>query len=207
MEALIIVDIQNDFIPGGTLAVPGGDEVITVVNHLQTKFKLIAATRDWHPPDHGSFAANHRGKCPGDSIELEGLQQMLWPVHCVQNTPGANFAPGLNRERWAKIFQKGTDSKIDSYSGFYDNSHRLETGLGDYLRHNGVSTVFVVGLATDYCVKFTVLDAQALGFSTYLVRDGCRGVNLNSGDVERAVDEMRMAGVEILDSFEVVNMR
>ena len=200
MEALILVDIQNDFVPGGALAVPGGDEVVPLVNRLQARFGLIAATRDWHPPDHGSFAANHSGKSPGDSVELGGLEQTLWPVHCVQNTPGADFAPGLNRDRWAKVVFKGTDATIDSYSGFYDNGHRKATGLGDYLRREGVRTVFVAGLATDYCVKFTALDAQALGFSTYMVRDCCRGVDLNPGDVERAVDEMRAAGVGIVDS-------
>jgi len=195
-----LVDIQNDFVAGGALAVPGGDEVVPLVNRLQARFGLIAATRDWHPPDHGSFAANHSGKSPGDSVELGGLEQTLWPVHCVQNTPGADFAPGLNRDRWAKVVFKGTDATIDSYSGFYDNGHRKATGLGDYLRREGVRTVFVAGLATDYCVKFTALDAQALGFSTYMVRDCCRGVDLNPGDVERAVDEMRAAGVGIVDS-------
>jgi len=200
VEALILVDIQNDFVAGGALAVPGGDEVVPLVNRLQARFGLIAATRDWHPPDHGSFAANHSGKSPGDSVELGGLEQTLWPVHCVQNTPGADFAPGLNRDRWAKVVFKGTDATIDSYSGFYDNGHRKATGLGDYLRREGVRTVFVAGLATDYCVKFTALDAQALGFSTYMVRDCCRGVDLNPGDVERAVDEMRAAGVGIVDS-------
>lgn len=203
MEALIVVDVQNDFIPGGALAVPGGDEVIPLVNRLQTGFELIVATRDWHPHDHGSFAANHPGKRAGDSIELGGLEQTLWPVHCVQNTPGADFAPGLNADRWAKVVIKGTDASIDSYSGFYDNGHRRATGLGDYLKHKGVSSVFVAGLATDYCVKFTALDAQTLGFAAHVVRDCCRGVDLNPGDVERAVDEMKAAGVEILDSAQL----
>lgn len=203
MEALIAVDIQNDFIPGGALAVPGGDEVIPLVNRLQTRFELIVATRDWHPRDHGSFAANHPGKRVGDSIELGGLQQTLWPVHCVQNTPGADFAPGLIGDRWAKVVVKGTDADIDSYSGFYDNGHRRATGLGDFLKQKRVSTVFVAGLATDYCIKFTALDARALGFATFVVRDCCRGVDLNPGDVEGAVDEMRAAGVGIVDSTEL----
>lgn len=203
MEALIVVDVQNDFIPGGALAVPGGDEVIPLVNRLQTRFELIVATRDWHPPDHGSFAANHPGRRVGDSIELGGLEQRLWPVHCVQNSPGADFAPGLNRARWAKVVLKGTDAGIDSYSGFFDNGHRMATGLGDYLRQQGVRTVFVAGLATDYCVKFTALDARALEFATVVVRDCCRGVDLNPGDVERALDEMRAAGVGIVDSAEL----
>ena len=200
MNALILVDIQNDFIPGGALAVPGGDEVISLVNRLQTKFKLITATQDWHPANHASFAASHPGKNPGDLIELEGLEQILWPVHCVQDTPGADFAPGLNQSRWAKVIFKGTDPAIDSYSGFYDNGHLKATGLGDYLRERGVGTVFVAGLATDYCVKFTALDARNLGFATFLVKDGCRGVDLSPGDVERAIGEMRAAGVRIVDS-------
>ena len=204
MEALIVVDVQNDFIPGGALAVPGGDAVIPLVNRLQARFQWITATRDWHPPDHGSFAANHPGRHPGDSIELEGLEQTLWPVHCVQNTPGADFAPGLNRDRWAKVVLKGTDANIDSYSGFYDNGHRKATGLGEFLRQKDVSRVFVAGLATDYCVKFTALDAQALGFATFVVRDCCRGVDLTPGDVMRALDEMRAAGVGIVDSTELV---
>ena len=203
MEALIVVDVQNDFIAGGALAVPGGDAVISLVNRLQARFQLIAATRDWHPSDHGSFAANHPGKQPGDLIELGGLKQALWPVHCVQNTPGADFAPGLNRDRWAKVVLKGTDANIDSYSGFYDNGHRKATGLGEYLRRKGVSTVFVAGLATDYCVKFTALDARALGFATLVVRDCCRGVDLNPGDVEGAIHEMRTAGVAIVDSADL----
>ena len=203
MEALIVVDVQNDFIPGGALAVPGGDEVIPLVNRLQTGFELIVATRDWHPPDHGSFAANHPGRRVGDSIELGGLKQTLWPVHCVQNTPGADFAPGLNGDGWTRVVLKGTDAGIDSYSGFFDNGHHKATGLGDYLRQEGVRTVFVAGLATDYCVKFTALDARALGFATLVVRDCCRGVDLNPGDVERALDEMRAAGVGIVDSAEL----
>ena len=207
MEALIVVDIQNDFIPGGALAVPGGDEVVPLVNRLQARFESIVATRDWHPPDHGSFAANHPGKRVGDLIELGGLEQTLWPVHCVQNTPGADFAPGLNRDRWTKVVVKGTDADIDSYSGFYDNGHRRATGLGDFLKQRGVSAVFVAGLATDYCVKFTALDARALGFATFLVRDCCRGVDLNPGDVERSVDEMRAAGVGIVDSAGLANPR
>jgi nicotinamidase/pyrazinamidase len=204
MNALILVDIQNDFVPGGALAVPDGDRIVPVVNRLQARFDLVVATRDWHPADHGSFAANHPGHQPGDGIELNGLSQILWPVHCVQGTQGADFAPGLDRARWDRVFVKGTDRAIDSYSGFFDNGHRHATGLGDYLREKSVTDVYVAGLATDYCVKFTALDARQLGFNTHLIEDACRGVNLQPGDVEQAIEEMRAAGVDIITAADVL---
>ena len=199
-RALILVDIQNDFLPGGALAVPEGDRVIGVANDLtlRGRFDLVVATQDWHPRDHASFAANHPGKKIGEVIDLEGLPQVLWPVHCVQNTAGAELAPSLDRSHVGRIFQKGTDRCIDSYSGLYDNGHRRSTGLGEYLREQGVTDVYVMGLATDYCVKFTALDAVAAGFKTHLIEDGSRGVNLKPGDVSRAVEEMRQRGIEIL---------
>ena len=201
MKALILVDIQNDFLPGGALAVPRGDEVLPVANRLSSRFDLVVATQDWHPADHGSFAANHPGKKPGDVVDLHGLRQILWPVHCVQDTPGAAFAPGLDVSRVARVFQKGTDPAIDSYSGFFDNGHRRATGLGDYLRARGVSEIFVMGLATDYCVNFTALDAvRRLGLRSTLIEDGSRGVNLRPGDVDAAVRGMRDAGVRIIRS-------
>ncbi len=202
MNALILVDLQNDFVPGGALPVPEGDAVVPVANRVQPRFDLVVATQDWHPPDHGSFAANHPGKKPGDVIEHAGLRQILWPVHCVQNTLGAALLPGLDRSRIARVFQKGDDPNIDSYSGFFDNGRRKATGLGGFLRQRGVTRVYVMGLATDYCVKFTALDARELGFETLLIEDGCRGVNLNPGDVERAVREMRAAGVSLVDSLQ-----
>ena len=195
MKALILVDIQNDFVPGGALAVPDGDAVVPVCNRLQRPFDLIVATQDWHPANHGSFAANHPGHKTGEVIEVNGLKQVLWPVHCVQNTPGAAFAPGLDMSRVSRIFQKGTDPAIDSYSGFFDNGHRKATGLDEYLKSKGVTDVYIVGLATDYCVKFTALDARSLGFNTFLVEDACRGVNLRHGDVADAIGEMKRAGV------------
>jgi len=201
MRALILVDIQNDFLPGGALAVPHGDEVIAVANRVATTFDLVVATQDWHPRDHGSFAANHPGKKVGDVIDMHGLPQVLWPVHCVQGTAGAEFASALDVSRVRRVFQKGTDPAIDSYSGFFDNGHRRSTGLADYLREQGVTEVFVMGLATDYCVKFTALDAvQRAGLKTTLIEDGCRGVNLRRGDSEAAVAEMRAAGVHVLRS-------
>lgn len=198
MNALIVVDVQNDFLPGGALAVRNGDEVVAIANRLMPKFDLAVATQDWHPADHGSFASQHSGKSPGDRIDLNGLDQILWPDHCVENTPGAQFAAGLERERIGEVFRKGTDREIDSYSGFFDNGHRKATGLGDYLKRMGVSEVYVLGLATDYCVKFTALDACRLGFTTHLVEDGCRAVELSTGDCAAAIEEMSTAGVNVI---------
>ena len=205
MNALILVDIQNDFIPGGALAVAEGDQIIPIVNELQRRFDLVVATQDYHPPEHGSFAVHHLGRDPGDKIDLHGLEQTLWPGHCIQGTPGADFAPELNRARWDRIFPKGTEPTIDSYSGFFDNGHRKATGLAEYLRERGVTDVYIAGLATDYCVKFTALDAQALGFQTHLIEDACRGVNLKPEDVAKAVEEMRAAGVHITNSREILH--
>jgi nicotinamidase/pyrazinamidase len=204
MKALILVDIQNDFLPGGALAVPEGDAVILIANQLQRAFSLVVATQDWHPANHGSFAASHPGKNVFEHIELNGLPQTLWPVHCVQNTPSAALATNLKQERIAKIFQKGTDPGIDSYSGLFDNGHRKSTGLGEWLRQKGVTDIFVCGLATDYCVKFTALDARQFGFKTYLVEDASRGVNLQPEDAQKAVAEMKGAGVTIVQSADVL---
>lgn len=198
MNALILVDIQNDFCPGGALAVPDGDEVVAVANRLSSSFELVVATQDWHPADHKSFAANHEGRSPGEMIELEGLEQILWPVHCVQQSNGAAFRDDLVLERVARVFQKGTDPLIDSYSGFFDNGRKRGTGLAAYLKGRNVTKVFVLGLATDYCVKFTALDAVREGFTTSLIPDGCRAVNLEPGDGERAIAEMKTAGVDII---------
>ena len=204
MNALILVDIQNDFVPGGALAMPDGDQIVPVVNRLQPLFDIVVATQDWHPADHGSFAANHPGHQPGDQVDLNGLPQILWPVHCVQETKGADFVPGLDRARWDRVFVKGTHRDIDSYSGFFDNGHRQATGLGDYLHEKGVRHVYVAGLATDYCVKFTALDARQLGFHTYLIKDASRGVNLQAGDVDWAIGGMRAAGVKIFTAADVL---
>ena len=203
-RALVLVDLQNDFIPGGSLAVREGDAVIPIANAVQKKkFDLIVATQDWHPKDHGSFASNYRGKHPGDMIELGGLQQVLWPDHCVQGSRGAEFHPVLDRARVTKVFRKGTDKEIDSYSTFFDNAHRKSTGLGEYLQEQKVTDVYLLGLATDYCVKYSALDAVKLGFKTHVVIDGCRGVELKGGDTQSAIEEMRRAGVEIVTSGEL----
>jgi len=198
-KALIMVDIQNDFMPTGALPVSGGHEVIPIANKIQKKFNLVIATQDWHPASHKSFAKHHAGKKAGDVITLADLPQVLWPDHCVQNTKGAEFVATLDISQ-VKIFPKGTDVEIDSYSGFFDNGHRKDTGLGDYLRQHGVTEVYILGVATDYCVKYTALDAVKLGFKTYLIEDGCRGVNLKPNDVPNAIEEMKRAGVEIIQS-------
>jgi nicotinamidase/pyrazinamidase len=203
MKALILEDIQNDFLPGGALAVPNGDQVIPLANHLQQRFPLVIATQDWHPANHCSFAASHPGKKMFDEIELNGLPQTLWPVHCVQNTLGAELAAALRRDLITRVFQKGTDPRIDSYSSFFDNGHVRATGLGEWLRSKGIAEVYVCGLATDYCVKFTALDAVKLGFKTNLIEDACRGVNLCPSDMADAIAEMRQAGVRVLQSVEL----
>ncbi len=202
-RTLILVDIQNDFLQGGALAVPDGDLVVPVANRLMDKFDLVVATQDWHPADHGSFASQYEGKDIGDMVELNGIEQILWPDHCVQNTIGAAFAPELNRDGIMHVVQKGINKGIDSYSGFFDNDHKNATGLGDYLRQQGTDDLYIMGLATDYCVKFTALDARQLGFSTTLIIDGVRGVELNRGDCGNAIQEMRNAGVKMISMGDV----
>jgi nicotinamidase/pyrazinamidase len=194
-KALVIVDIQNDFIPGGALAVHSGDAVIPVANKIMKYFDLVVAAQDWHPADHGSFASQHEGKNPGDVIELNGLPQVLWPDHCIQDTKGAEFVEGLNIASITRVFKKGVDKEVDSYSGFFDNGRRHDTGLGDYLKAQKIEEIAIVGLATDYCVKFTAMDARQLGFRTNLIVEGVRGVELQSGDSQRAIDEMANNGV------------
>jgi nicotinamidase/pyrazinamidase len=200
---LIIVDLQNDFLPGGALPVPHGDEVIRVANELQKRFELVLATKDWHPPDHGSFAANHPGKKPGDRIILDGIEQILWPMHCVQNTHGAEFAPLFDTSRIAHVFHKGTEPQIDSYSTFFDNANRRHTGLAHYLEKRGIKNIYLMGLALDYCVKYSTLDARELGLNTHVIVDGCRGIELDTGDIDRALDEMKRAGAVLLKSSDL----
>lgn len=204
-SALLIVDVQNDFLPGGALAVDHGDKIVPVINGLQEQFDFIVATQDFHPAEHGSFAANHADKSEGEMIDLNGLQQILWPVHCVQGTEGAEFHEELNPVKWKAIFQKGKNPEVDSYSGFFDNARRGDTGLGDFLQNEGIMTVFVTGLAQDYCVKFTALDAVSLGFKTYLITDATKAVNLNPEDGEMALDEMKSAGVKLIDSTAILD--
>jgi nicotinamidase/pyrazinamidase len=200
MNALLVVDIQNDFLPGGALAVREGDKVIPIANRLMDGFDLVLATQDWHPANHGSFAANHPNRRPGETIDLNGTMQILWPVHCVQGSHGAEFSTELRIDRFAKVFRKGTDSGIDSYSSFFDNARKRSTGLGDYLQEQNVNELFICGLATDYCVKYSVLDSTSLGIRTSVIADACRGVDLKPNDSTTAIAEMRKAGAMIVSS-------
>lgn len=171
MKALLLIDIQNDFLPGGSLAVPEGDKVIPLANALQQKFDVVIATQDWHPADHKSFASQHQGKSIFETIQLQGLEQVLWPDHCVQGSTGAEFAKELDMNRVEAIFRKGTDPEIDSYSGFYDNGHLKTTALAEFLRGKGVKQVYVLGLAADYCVYFSAKDALKEGFKAFIIED------------------------------------
>lgn len=197
-KALILIDLQNDFCEGGSLAVSEADVVISCANILQEKFDFIVATKDWHPKEHVSFAENHPGKSIGDAIIVNGVEQRLWPVHCVQHTPGAEFHPELNTSRIKQIFFKGSDKTVDSYSAFFDNKHLRETGLGHYLKASQIEEVYLMGLATDYCVKYSCLDAISLGFNTFVVEDACRGVECQRGDVKNAFSAMQAKGAYLI---------
>src|ERR1700751_449142 len=199
MKALIIVDVQNDFLPGGALAVPEGDQVVPVINQLSHEFDLVFTTQDWHPANHCSFAASHPGKKVGDRLLIDGQEQILWPVHCVQNTHGAELAAGLNPKvvSGGVHISKGTDERVDSYSGFFENLKR-STGLETLLRQHGADDLTIVGLATDYCVKATVLDAGELGFKVTVCENACRAVNLSPDDGANALAAMQEAGVKIV---------
>jgi nicotinamidase/pyrazinamidase len=200
MRALVLVDLQYDFCPGGSLAVARGDETITIANRLMPHFSTIVATQDWHPANHKSFAVNNPGTKEGDVIDLGSTRQVMWPAHCVQNTRGAELHGDLDRAKITQVFHKGTDPAIDSYSGFFDNGHLKATGLAAWLNERWIKQLYVLGLATDFCVKFTALDARQLGFDVFLVEDGCRGVELKPGDSERAIAEMKGAGVAVVES-------
>ena len=199
-DTLLLVDIQNDFLPGGALAVADGDAVVPVANRLMPLFPAVVASQDWHPADHLSFAEQHAGFKPFEVTEVDGLEQILWPAHCVQGSPGASFASALDVARIDYVVRKGENRRIDSYSAFYDNDHRHETDLSDILRRLGTDRLFVMGLATDVCVKFTVMDALAEGFPVTLIVDGTRGVNMREGDADAAIQAMRAAGAECIDS-------
>jgi nicotinamidase/pyrazinamidase len=196
-SALVLVDLQYDFCPGGALEVARGDETIAVANREMQRYDTVVATQDWHPPDHGSFAANNPGKKPFELGELGGLPQIMWPVHCVQGTHGAELHAGLDHARIAHVSRKGTDRGVDSYSGFFDNGKKSSTDLAAWLRAKGITDLAILGLATDVCVKYTVLDAVALGFHVTLIADGCRAVDLKPGDGAKAIAEMRAAGVRV----------
>jgi len=204
MRVLVVVDIQNDFLPGGALAVKEGSKIIPLVNKLQSKFDLVVATQDWHPANHESFASNCPNGVIGDLVDLHGLPQVLWPDHCIQNTWGAELADTLDLSSVQKVFRKGTEAAVDSYSGFFDNGKRKDTGLSTYLQSKDVEQLFIVGLATDYCVKFTALDAVNLGFVTTVIVDAVKAVNLHPEDQENAIETMRLAGIQIIKSDKLI---
>ena len=193
--------MQNDFIPGGSLAVTGGDSIISNINKLQEKFHLVIATQDWHPQDHFSFAENHRGKKEFETIQLNGLDQTLWPVHCVQNTVGAEFHSNLNTKKLETIFRKGTNKEMDSYSGFFDNAHLKSTGLAGYLEDKGVSKLYFCGLAADYCVYYSIMDALNEGFEAFLIEDATKAISEEK--YIEAKKEILRAGGTIISSKEL----
>ena len=194
--ALVLVDLQYDFMPGGALAVPDGDAVVPVALKWIERFEIVVATQDHHPPGHGSFAAA-AGAEPFTLGELAGRPQVLWPDHCVQGTRGADLVDAVPRDRLSAVFPKGTDPDVDSYSGFFDNDRRSDTGLAAWLQARGITELHILGLATDYCVKATALDAVGLGFDVHLLTEGCRAVEMNPGDGVAAIEAMRAAGVTV----------
>jgi len=201
-KALIIVDLQQDFCPGGALAVPQGDAIVPLINKLLPWFHRVLATRDWHPPGHISFASRH-GRQPLEVVDTEYGAQVLWPDHCLQNSVGAEFHPALDTGAIQHITYKGLDPEVDSYSGFFDNARQHQTDLHAELQQHDIDQVYLVGLATDYCVKATALDALDLGYATFVIADACRGVEAAAGDVERALDEIRRHGGQIITSEQV----
>ncbi len=201
MKALLLIDIQNDFLPNGALAVTDGNEIIPIINGIQQYFDLVVATQDWHPGTHKSFASNHPGRITFDVIELNGLEQKLWPQHCVQGMEGAQFSGELSMNKVEAIFRKGTDIEIDSYSGFFDNGHRKSTGLADYLRGRQITQVYLAGLAGDYCVYFSALDAIAEGFETFVMEDAVQSINPD--DYKKAKQDITEKGGKIINSNDV----
>jgi nicotinamidase/pyrazinamidase len=202
-RVLLIIDVQNDFCPGGALAVERGDEVVPVINRLVPRFTRVAATQDWHPAGHVSFASSHAGRKPLDTVDAEGISQVLWPDHCVQGTRGAELHGGLDSRGVSLILRKGMRRELDSYSALFENDKKTETGLSPYLRGLGIGEIFLCGLATDYCVYHSAVDARRLGFGVTLVRDACRGVDFPPGRVREVLREMEAAGVRIVESAAV----
>ena len=199
-SALVVVDVQNDFCPGGALAVAGGDEVVAPINAMMDGADAVVLTQDWHPADHTSFADNHADGAPFSTIEMPSGTQVLWPAHCVIGSAGADFHPGLNTARGDMVIRKGFRAAIDSYSAFFENDQTTETGLSGYLKSRGITDLAFVGLATDFCVAWSALDARKLGFAARLVMPACRAIDLD-GSLERALGDLRAAGVTLQDSL------
>ncbi len=202
-RVLLVVDVQNDFCPGGSLAVDEGDQVADVINGLMPRFDRVVATQDWHPKDHVSFASSHPGKKVLDVVDADGISQVLWPDHCVQGTRGAELFPRLEVGRIELVLRKGLRRRLDSYSAFFENDHVTDTGLRFYLSGLGTREIFLCGLTTDYCVRSSALDARRLGFEVTVVTDACRGVDFPTGSVGQALTEMKAAGVRLIGSTEV----
>lgn len=202
-SVLLLIDVQNDFCPGGRLAVESGDEVVPVINRIMQFFPRVVATQDWHPADHVSFAASHPGRRPLELVDAGGIEQVLWPDHCVQGTRGAELHPRLQQGPIGLLLRKGTRRVLDSYSAFFENDHKTDTGLRHYLKGLKVKEIFTCGLATDYCVLSSVLDARRLGFRVTLIRDACRGVDFPG--TGRAIAAMAKAGVRMAESAEFQN--
>jgi nicotinamidase/pyrazinamidase len=198
MRTLVVIDVQNDFMPGGPLAVPQGNEIVPVINKIENYFDLIVVTQDWHPADHKSFASNHMYKKPFDRVFLRGTEQILWPDHCIQGSSGAEFHPDIETKKIAAIFRKGMDPETDSYSGFYDNDHKLNTGLAGYLREKGISEIHFCGLAADICVYYSIQDAISEGFSAILVEDASRPLYPDKFDDVKC--ELAKNGARIINS-------
>jgi len=202
MNTLLIIDVQNDFCPGGKLAVPDGDSVVPIINSLIPKFDSIIQTQDWHPRGHHSFASSHEGKEPYDTVEMDYGTQVLWPDHCVQGTHGSEFHPDLNTTKTEVIIRKGFRKEIDSYSTFYENDQKTPTGLTGYLRERGISEIYTAGLATDFCVKWSVIDGLKENFNVHIIEDAVKGIDID-GSVEQAWKEMREAGAHVTTSKKV----
>jgi len=203
MKALLIVDVQNDFCPGGALEVPNGDQIIPTINKLSQQFDIVIQTQDWHPKGHSSFASSHEGKEPFETIEMPYGQQVLWPDHCVQGSQGANFHPDLKTNPSQLIIRKGFRKDIDSYSAFFENDDETTTGLTGYLRERNIDTLYAVGLATDFCVKWSVVDGIKEGFNVYVVEDAVKGIDIE-GSVDQAWNEMLDQGAQKVSSKELL---
>jgi len=201
--ALLVIDVQNDFIPGGQLAVPEGDLIVPLINRLAGQFKQVVIAQDWHPAGHASFASSHPGRQPYDVIQLPYGEQTLWPDHCIQGSRGAEFHSGLDLPHAQLVIRKGCNPDIDSYSAFLEADRVTTTGLAGYLKERGIDTVYMVGLALDFCVMFSALDARASGFNAFVVLDACRAIDLN-GSLAAAIERMQVAGVGLIQSTELL---
>ena len=199
-DVLIVVDVQNDFCPGGALAVAEGDLVVPVINRIMGGFYRVVATQDWHPKNHVSFASNHPGKKPFEQIMIGEITQTLWPDHCVPGTKGAAFHEGLHADRFDLVVRKGTNPAVDSYSAFLENDKKIRTGLDGYLKSVKAGRVFLAGLATDYCVFFSAMDAASFGFKTTVIIDACRGIDVPEHNIEISIQAMKKKGITIITS-------